>query len=140
MSPHASDRELLEQLMVDVAVIKDKLPLLERINDCLINLKENCRIRHEELEKLVTKATKGTKSRFAVSRGRLPGHFRLFTKNQRFLECKAELCSGLRAVLWQRALRCWPRSSFTVCHGFRRNHASENSSNGSSLPAQDLPQ
>jgi hypothetical protein len=51
MSPHVSDRELLEQLMIDVAVIKDKLPLLERISDCLINLKENCRVRHDELEK-----------------------------------------------------------------------------------------
>jgi anti-sigma factor RsiW len=51
MSPNASERELLEQLMIDVAVIKDKIPLLEKISDCLTNLKDNCRVRHEELER-----------------------------------------------------------------------------------------
>ncbi len=65
MSPHVSDRELLEQLMVDVAVIKDKLPLLERISDCLINLKENCRIRHEELEKARHERHRKHEARFA---------------------------------------------------------------------------
>jgi hypothetical protein len=49
---HASvDRGPLEQLRIDVAVIKDKLPLLERINDSLSNLRENCRARHEELNR-----------------------------------------------------------------------------------------
>ncbi len=51
MSPNMSDRELLEQLRLDVAVIKEKLPLLEKISNCLNNLKDNCRIRHEELER-----------------------------------------------------------------------------------------
>jgi hypothetical protein len=51
MSPNMSDRELLEQLRLDVAVIKEKLPLLEKISSCLNNLKDNCRIRHEELER-----------------------------------------------------------------------------------------
>jgi hypothetical protein len=65
MSPTASDRELLEQLMVDVAVVKDKLPLLEKISDCLINLKENCRERHEELEKARHESHQKHESRFA---------------------------------------------------------------------------
>ncbi|MGB6065219.1 MAG: hypothetical protein WBG50_10445 [Desulfomonilaceae bacterium] len=51
MSPNMSDRELLEHLRLDVAVIKEKLPLLEKISNCLNNLKSNCRIRHEELER-----------------------------------------------------------------------------------------
>jgi hypothetical protein len=51
MSPNMSDRELLEQLRLDVAVIKEKLPLLEKISNCLNNLKDSCRIRHEELER-----------------------------------------------------------------------------------------
>jgi hypothetical protein len=46
-----SDRELLEQLRLDVAVIKEKLPLLEKISNCFHNLKDTCRIRHEELER-----------------------------------------------------------------------------------------
>jgi hypothetical protein len=65
MSPHVSDRELLEQLMIDLAVIKDKLPLLERISDCLINLKENCRVRHEELEKARHDRHRKHEARFA---------------------------------------------------------------------------
>ncbi len=51
MSPNMSDRELLEHLRLDVAVIKEKLPLLEKISNCLSNLKSNCRTRHEDLEK-----------------------------------------------------------------------------------------
>jgi hypothetical protein len=51
MSPNMSDRELLEELRLDVAVIKEKLPLLEKIGNCLNNLKDNCRFRHEELER-----------------------------------------------------------------------------------------
>jgi hypothetical protein len=51
MSPNMSDRDLLEELRLDVAVIKEKLPLLERISNCLNNLKDNCRVRHEELER-----------------------------------------------------------------------------------------
>jgi len=51
MSPNITDRELLEQLRLDVAVIKEKLPLLEKISACLNNLKDNCRIRHEALER-----------------------------------------------------------------------------------------
>jgi hypothetical protein len=51
MYPKTSELELLEKLNVDVAVIKDKLPVLERISDCLVKLKDNCRIRHEDLER-----------------------------------------------------------------------------------------
>lgn len=51
MSHKSSELELLEKLNVDVAVIKDKLPLLDRISDCVMKLKDNCRIRHEALER-----------------------------------------------------------------------------------------
>jgi hypothetical protein len=51
MSNKSSELELLEKLNVDVAVIKEKLPLLDKISDCLAKLKDNCRIRHETLER-----------------------------------------------------------------------------------------
>lgn len=51
MSDKSSELELLEKLNVDVAIIKEKLPLLDKISDCMTKLKDNCRIRHEALER-----------------------------------------------------------------------------------------
>ncbi len=51
MSHKSSELELLEKLNVDVAIIKEKLPLLEKISDCMTKLKDNCRVRHEALER-----------------------------------------------------------------------------------------
>jgi hypothetical protein len=51
MSIQGSDRELLEQLRVDVAVIKNKSLVLDKIAESIERLKENCRGRHEELDR-----------------------------------------------------------------------------------------
>ncbi len=97
MSPNVSDRELLEQLMVDVAVIKDKLPLLEKISDCLTNLKQNCRVRHEELEKARHERHHKHESRFA-------GLEASYQVTQAVHEIKESWNARQRALFWSAAV------------------------------------
>ena len=93
MSPNMSDRELLEQLRLDVAVIKEKLPLLEKISNCLSNLKENCRIRHEALER----ARQGRHEKHEIRFSELETAQRIA---HTFDEARASWMSRHRALFW----------------------------------------
>ncbi|HMK35315.1 MAG TPA: hypothetical protein VK463_09635 [Desulfomonilaceae bacterium] len=97
MSHNASDRELLERLMIDVAVIKDKLPLLEKISNCLTNLKENCRVRHEELERARHEKHQKHESRFS---GLEAAH----QVSRAVLEMKESWNTRQRALFWSAAV------------------------------------
>lgn len=63
--PSRTDRELLETLMIDVAVIKNKISVLDRINDSLANLKNECVRKHEELNQSARRTQAEHESRFA---------------------------------------------------------------------------
>jgi hypothetical protein len=63
--PSRTDRELLETLMIDVAVIKDKIPVLDRINDHLSNLKSECLRRHDDLNQAARQTQAKHEARFA---------------------------------------------------------------------------
>jgi hypothetical protein len=63
--PSRTDRELLETLMIDVAVIKDKISVLDRINDYLSNLKSECVKRHEDLSQAARQIQAHHEARFA---------------------------------------------------------------------------
>jgi hypothetical protein len=93
MSLNMSARELLEQLRLDVAVIKEKLPLLEKISSCLDNLKDNCRIRHEELERASQRRHEKHEIRFSE----LETAHRL---SNSYYEAYASWASRHRALFW----------------------------------------
>lgn len=97
MSPNASERELLEQLMVDVAVIKDKLPLLDKISNCLTNLKENCRVRHEELERSRHESHQKHEARFS-------GLEAAYQVTQALREMKESWSARQKALFWSAAV------------------------------------
>ncbi len=66
MAVGKTDREILEALMIDVAVIKDKAPLLERIDQAVQSFKMDCARKHAELGAAEMARLQKCGSRFAA--------------------------------------------------------------------------
>jgi hypothetical protein len=66
MQLYRSERELLEALMVDVAVIKEKLSVLDKMGCAMANWQDECRANHRELDQAEKERCRSHEARFSA--------------------------------------------------------------------------